>query len=355
MIRKIKLAVIFGGKSSEYSVSLHSAGSAIHNMDLNKYELYFIGITQEGKWYYYPHNDIEAIEHDIWREKDGVCDVVLSCSETYKGFLKLSQEGTFKKMDVDCIFPILHGKNGEDGTLQGLFALSGIPFVGCDCVSSAISMDKEYTHIVCENAGINMAPYLCVNNTPHFNVEECYEQAISKLTFPMFIKPANAGSSYGISKVNNKQQFIEGIQLAFKHDRKIIIESGIDGFEVGTAALGNDIVTIGEVDEVETHKDFFDFAAKYELDATTIHCPARISSEKKQEIQSIARTVYQAMGCRGLARIDLFLTPDGDIVFNELNTIPGFTSASRYPSMMREIGIDFPTLIDRLVSLALEK
>lgn len=355
MTNKIKLAVIFGGKSSEYSVSLHSAGSAIHNMDTEKYELHFIGISQEGKWYYYPHTDIDAIEHDTWQQKEGVCDVVLSCSESHKGFLKLKEDGTFEQLEVDCIFPILHGKNGEDGTLQGLFALSGIPFVGCDCVSSAISMDKEYTHIICEQAGVKMAPYVCARNNEDFDMEEIFKQAEAKVDYPMFIKPANAGSSYGISKVNNKEEFIAGIKLAFEHDTKVLIETGIDGFEVGTAALGNDTITIGEVDEIETHKDFFDFAAKYELDATTIHCPARISEEKKKEIQAIAKVVYRAMGCRGLARIDLFLTPSGDIVFNELNTIPGFTSASRYPSMMREIGINFAQLINRLVQLALEK
>lgn len=351
---KIKLAVIFGGKSSEYSVSLHSASSAIRNMDREKYDLTFVGITKDGKWYYCPDN-VDAIEHDHWQQLPGVCEVVLSCSQAQQGFLKLYDDGTYDVLKVDCIFPILHGKNGEDGTIQGLFALAGIPFVGCDHLSSAISMDKDYTHIICEAAGIPMAPYLCVINTKDLDYQKVYEQVEEKLSFPVFIKPANAGSSYGISKIRNYEEFERGLKLAFEHDRKVILETGIEGFEVGTAVMGNEDIFVGAVDEIETHKDFFDFAAKYDLDATTIHCPARISTEKRDEIRAMAKTIYHALGCQGLTRVDLFLTPDGNIYFNEVNTIPGFTSASRYPSMMKEAGISFPELIDRLVSLAMER
>lgn len=351
---KIKLAVIFGGQSSEYSVSLHSASSAIENMDPEKYDLVFIGIDEEGKWFYYP-GDVEGIEHGDWKKHPDLCDVVLSCSQANKGFLKLNKDGSYELIKVDCIFPILHGKNGEDGTIQGLFQLAGIPYVGCDHLSSAISMDKDYTHIVCEAAGIEMAPYICVINRNDFDYDKAYEEAIAKLTFPMFIKPANAGSSYGISKVRNKDEFVKGLKFAFEHDRKVIVETGIDGFEIGCAVMGNDTLTVGEVDEIDTKKDFFDFDAKYELSNTQIHCPARISEALTKEAKEKAKVIYHALGCTGLTRVDMFVSKEEKIIFNEVNTIPGFTKASRYPTMMKKAGIDFKTLIDKLVSLAMER
>lgn len=354
IMSKIRLAVIFGGKSSEYSVSLHSAGSAIHNMDEALYDLIYIGITEDGKWYHY-EGDVEAIEHDTWHQSETITPVVLNCATDKKGFYEFHKDNTYSFLEVDCVFPILHGKNGEDGTLQGLLALAEIPFVGCNCVSSAISMDKDYTHIICEAAGIPMAPYICVRWEEDFDFEKAYAKVEEKLTLPAFIKPANAGSSYGISKIRNYEEFEKGLKEAFHHDKKVIIETGIDGFEVGTAVLGNEELFVGEVDEIETHKDFFDFAAKYDLDDTVIHCPARITQAQKDKIREMAKVIYRALGCSGLARVDLFLTSTGDIVFNEVNTLPGFTSASRYPSMMKEVGVDFKTLINKLVSLAMSK
>lgn len=351
---KIRLAVIFGGKSSEYSVSLHSAGSAIENMDTDLYELIFIGIDQEGKWYYYP-GDVESIEHDEWQSHPELCEVILSSSEAYKGFIKLNKDGSYEMLEVDCLFPILHGKNGEDGTIQGLFALANIPFVGCDHLSSAISMDKDYTHIICEAAGIKMAPYICVSESEDINYQDIFKQVEEKLQFPVFIKPANAGSSYGISKVRNYDEFEKGLQFAFTHDKKVILETGIDGFEIGCAVLGNEALTVGEVDEIDTNNDFFDFDAKYELENTQIHCPARISEELTQQAKTMAQTIYKALGCSGLARVDMFVTKDNDIVFNEVNTIPGFTKASRYPTMMKQAGVDFKTLINSLIALAMNK
>lgn len=351
---KIKLAVIFGGQSSEYSVSLHSASSAIENMDPSLYDLTFIGIDEEGKWYYYP-GDVEGIEHGDWKNHPGNCDVVLSCSQSNKGFIKLNKDGSYELLEVDCIFPILHGPNGEDGTIQGLFKLAGIPYVGCDHLSSAISMDKDYTHIICEAAGIEMAPYICVVNKEGFDYEKAYEKAITKLQFPMFIKPANAGSSYGISKVRNHDEFVEGLKFAFKYDKKVIVETGIYGFEIGCAVMGNDELIVGEVDEIDTKKDFFDFDAKYELTNTQIVCPARISANLTKEAKEKAKKIYHALGCSGLTRVDMFVTPEEKIVFNEVNTIPGFTKASRYPTMMKKAGVDFKTLINNLVSLAMNR
>ncbi len=351
---KIKLAVIFGGKSSEYSVSLHSASSAIENMDTNLYDLIFIGIAQNGTWYHYP-GDIEGIEHDTWQSHPSLCEVVLSQNEAQKGFIRLHKDNTYALLPCDCVFPILHGKNGEDGTLQGLLTLANIPFVGCDHVSSAIAMDKEYTHIVCEEHGITMAPYVCVRNTKELDFDQVISEVDEKLHYPVFVKPANAGSSYGISKVKSKEALVDALRFGFEHDKKVIIETGIDGFEIGCAVLGNDDIRLGELDEIDTKNDFFDFDAKYELENTQIHCPARISEELTNQAKQMAKTIYHALGCSGLSRIDMFVTKENTIVFNELNTIPGFTKASRYPTMMKKVNVDFATLINELVSLALKK
>ncbi len=353
-MEKIKLAVIFGGESSEYLVSLHSVSSLLHSINKSKYDIVCIGITKEGKWYVY-QGDIASIEHDVWWKHESCEEVVFSSSRAYKGFLKLKKSGNYEFIKVDCIFPVLHGKNGEDGTLQGMFELSGIPYVGCGHMSSSICMDKEMTHIVCENAGIKCAPYICVYEKKDWGYEHIFENAKKNLGLPIFIKPANAGSSFGISKIRNFEEFVLGMKEAFLHDRKVILEKTVPGFEIGCAVMGNQVLTIGSVDEVETSADFFDYEGKYEMLNSRIHCPARISKELEKVAQNIAQKVYIAMNCKGLARVDMFVTPDHDIIFNEVNTIPGFTSTSRYPSMMKKAGIDFPDLIDALILLALEK
>lgn len=354
-MNKIKLAIIFGGKSSEYSVSLHSAESAIENIDKSKYDLLLVGISQCGKWYHF-NGSIEEIAHDTWQDNPMNKEVVLSSNQAYKGFLAID-DNTFTILEVDCILPILHGKNGEDGTIQGLFELAEIPFVGCDHLSSAIAMDKDYTHIICESANIPMAPYVSYLNSKSFDYDDAYTKASNTLTFPMFVKPANAGSSYGISKVNNKDEFIAGLKFAFEHDKKVIVETGIEGFEVGCAVLGNDYdhLTVGEIDQINTHNAFFDFEAKYEMQNTVILCPAHISEALTTELKEMAKQIYKILGCQGLTRVDLFVTPQETIVFNEVNTIPGFTKSSRYPTMISKIGVNFTTLLDELIMLAMNK
>ena len=207
-MEKIKLAIIFGGKSSEYPVSLHSAGSLIHKINKEHYELIFIGISKDGKWYAYD-GDVDGIEHDTWLCEAHCTPCVLSSSEGCRGFLKLHADGTFTRIEVDCIFPILHGKNGEDGTIQGLFELSGIPYVGCGHMSSAICMDKEMAHIVMEHAGITCAPFVCVYEADDWDYRKVYEHAKETLGLPIFIKPANAGSSFGIHRMESFDGFEE--------------------------------------------------------------------------------------------------------------------------------------------------
>ncbi len=354
-MKKTKLAVIFGGKSSEYLISLHSATSIIENIPVDKFEVILIGITEEGKWLYFPGN-VEEVDNNTWYKNPECCEMFLSPDATLKGFVKLNADKSYETIKVDCVFPVLHGKNGEDGTIQGLLELAGIPYVGCGVLASSVCMDKEFTHIVCENAGIKTAPFMSVKNDSSLNTKAAYEAAVAKLSLPLFIKPANAGSSYGISKIRSYDEFVEGLELAFKYDSKAVLETTIEGFEIGCAVLGNDELMIGEVDEIEMYHEFFDYNEKYHSTTSKIHCPARISDELKSKAKEIAYRVYKALNCSGLTRVDMFLTPNNEIILNEVNTIPGLTSISRYPSMLRVgLGMGYTELIEELVKLALEK
>ena len=350
-MKKIRLGVVFGGKSTEYSVSLHSVSSMLRNCDPHKYEIHCMGITRDGDWYYLSNPDYDKIEHDHWLDETCI-EMCLSLGKE-KGIILLDEKKTH--IDIDVIFPVLHGKNGEDGTIQGYFELAQIPYVGCNVLSSSCVMDKEFTHILCENAHIPCSPYVCIYKRDYHDSKEIYENAVQQLGNILFIKPCNAGSSYGISKVRNYDEFVKGMEEAFRHDTKVLIEKNIEGFEIGCAVLGNDELVVGECDEIETHKDFFDFDAKYELEATTIHCPARITPKQAQIAKEMAKKAYRVMNCQGFTRVDMFVCENGEIILNELNTIPGLTATSRYPSMISHAGYKFNELIDRLIELALQK
>lgn len=353
-MKKIKLAILFGGKSSEYPVSLHSTASLLRQINRERYELTLIGITRAGKWLKY-QGDIDALEHDHWMDHPDNAAVMLSAS-AQEGLVILHDDGHYEREAIDCVFPILHGKNGEDGTVQGLLALSGIPYVGCSTLSSAICMDKEMTHIISERVGIPCAPYMAVYEDEVTDLSALYAKAAATVKVPFFIKPCNAGSSFGVHKVHDFATFEADLRDAFFHDGKgkVILEGTIEGFEIGCAVMGNHELIVGSVDEIETGAEFFDYEGKYEMVNAAIHCPARISPALFDEARAMAKRAYRAMNCRGLCRVDMFVTKQEQIVFNELNTIPGLTATSRYPTMMKEIGIEFPELIDRLVDLAME-
>ncbi len=351
-MNKIKLAILFGGKSDEYSVSLHSAAAIIDNVPEESYDVTLVGITTDGKWLHY-EGSTDKINDDTWY-LDDLSPVLLSMD--FKGLIKLNEKNnTFERIEIDCIFPVLHGRNGEDGTIQGMCQMSGIPFVGCDMTSSAVCMDKEYTHMICEMAGIKTAPFMSAVNSKELNIKDLYALAFEKLSVPMFIKPANNGSSLGISKVRNYDEFEKGVMEAFEYDSKIVIESMIQGFEIGCAVVGNEELIIGEVDEIDTKNDFFDYVEKYSQHNSKIHCPARISDDLKAQAKEIAARTYKVLGCSGLSRVDMFVTPENKIYLNEINTIPGLTDLSRYPSMLKKIGIEYKDLIVKLVELAMEK
>lgn len=346
-MERYHLGVLFGGQSSEYSVSLHSAASFLRQIHQEKYEIETIGIDQEGHFYHYT-GSIDAIEHDTWKEEG----TIIPCAWCHKGLVLLDEEHRFIPLDV--VFPVLHGKNGEDGTIQGLLEVMNVQYVGCDVMSSAIAMDKEIMHILCDQAKIACADYICLHeNQPQPTFEEIQE----KISLPWIVKPCNAGSSYGVHFVNNEQEFNDAKQDAFFYDGrgKILVEKVIEGFEIGCAVMGNKEVFTGSIDEIEITGGFFDFEGKYEMKGANIYCPARIDEDTFKKAQILAKEAYQTLNCIGMARVDMFVTPQKEVVLNEVNTIPGFTATSRYPSMMKEAGIEFPDLIDQLIELALQR
>lgn len=342
-MEKKKIAVIFGGRSTEYEVSLQSAFSVLENLDPAKYDVLPIGITKDGDWYHYkgPYQNIAS---DTWTwDRYHLCPVTVSLSRSQKGLLE--QAGDMHAiLPVDLVFPVLHGKNGEDGTLQGIFELAGIPLVGCGTLCSALCMDKDRAHKLVSLAGIAVPKSITFDR---FHMDAALLNV--NFNYPVFVKPVRSGSSFGITRVSARDGLKAAVELAFRHDAEVVIEEAVDGFEVGCAVLGTDTLTIGRVDEIELSDGFFDYTEKYTPKTSKIHMPARISPRTEQEIQKAAVTIYRALGCSGFARVDLFLTPSGGLVFNEVNTIPGFTSHSRYPNMMKGIGLSFADMLDKLI------
>ncbi len=338
----LKIAVIFGGKSSEYEVSLQSATSVLKHLDPKQYEIYPIGITQQGTWYYYT-GDYASIEADTWQQDCRLLkELQLKLDLKTKGFIL--PDDTL--LAIDVAFPVLHGKNGEDGTIQGLLELLQIPYVGCGILASALCMDKDRAHRLVQEAGIRSPQAITLKKSnQNFQMD---------LVYPVFVKPVKAGSSLGISCVNEQATLNTAIELAFQYDDVVIIEEAIEGFEVGCAVMGYDELTVGRVDEIEIHQSFFDFQEKYHPESAKIHAPARLSAQLEKEIQETACRIYQILGCQGLARVDLFLTPQQTLVFNEVNTLPGFTANSRFPTMMKLAGIPFDVLLNQLIHSALE-
>lgn len=348
MNHKTVIAILFGGCSTEYEVSLQSACSVISHLDQTKYQIHLIGITREGSWLYY-EGDIDRIPEDTWASAD-CYPAIISPNRTDHG-LYLMRGGDIEVIRLDAVFPVLHGKNGEDGTVQGLCELAGIPVVGCGMKSSVLGMDKHLAHTLASLDGIEVPKSVLFRRMP--TPDEQFSMT-EHLSYPLFVKPVKAGSSFGITKIDQPCQLEEAITLAFTHDDSVIVEEAIPGFEVGCAVLGNDKLILGEVDEIELSDGFFDYTEKYTLKTSHIHMPARIKPAMADRIRETAGRIYRILSCKGFARVDMFLTPEGRIVFNEVNTIPGFTSHSRYPSMLKGIGMTFEEILDTLIRLAVE-
>lgn len=342
------IAVFFGGCSTEYEVSLQSACSVIQNINQSKCSLILIGIDRNtGKWFWY-QGGIEDIARDLWQTKGNCRPVFPSPDRTVHGICYL--EGIeFKTISLDGALPILHGKNGEDGTLQGLLELMGVPVIGCGLLSSALCMDKDLAHQIVRMGGIKAARSVVIEDFCKMQEKGDIWEKVREIGYPLFVKPVRSGSSFGITKVQSEEQLIPAVQKAFQHDSTVILEETIDGFEVGCAVLGTNDLVIGEVDEIELSEGFFNYVEKYTLKTSSIHVPARITAKKSDEIKKTALQIYRLLRCSGFARVDMFLTPKGEIYFNEVNTIPGFTSHSRYPNMLKEAGLSFGEVIERLL------
>jgi len=343
---KKSIAVLFGGCSPEYEISLASASAVIAHMDQSLFQPVLIGISREGDWRYYP-GDVSRIENDTWQETK--CFPACLSPDRSRHELLVFRENEIEHIPIDIVFPVLHGRNGEDGTVQGLCELSGIPLAGCGTLASALCMDKDRAHKLVSLAGIRVSASELI--LPDFSPDQI-DALAEKVGYPLFVKPVKAGSSYGITKLDARDKLLDAVKTAFQFDDCVLLEEAIPGFEVGCAVLGNDELITGEPDEIELQDGFFDYMEKYNLITSKIHVPARISKEKALEIKEAGKKIYRVLGCRGFARVDLFLKPDGELVFNEVNTIPGFTSHSRYPGMMKAAGISFEALISKVISLA---
>jgi D-alanine--(R)-lactate ligase len=339
---RLRVAVIFGGCSEEHPVSVKSAQEVAKSLDLEKYEPFYVGITKSGAW-----NLCDGPGGD-W-EIGNCCPATLSPDRRVRGLLVLEQS-QYKVIGLDLVFPVLDGKGGEDGSIQGLLELSGIPYVGCDLQSSALCMDKSLAYIVARGAGIATPKFSIVTANGDIDIEQ--------FIYPVFVKPARSGSSFGVSKVSRSEDLPSAVETARQYDVKVLIEEAVIGSEVGCAILGNDgELTVGEVDRVALLHGFFrihqEAAPERGSENATFIVPADISEESRMVIQKSAKVIYRALGCRGLSRVDMFLREDGTVVLNEVNTLPGLTSYSRYPRMMAAAGIPLPDVIDRIVALAL--
>lgn len=350
---KKTLAVLFGGRSSEYEVSLVSAYYVLTNTDRKKYDILPVGITKEGLWLLFD-GPYEAIRDGSWCAAPDVLErVTVDLTPGAQSFLLRRADGdAFRRLRVDVVFPVLHGAYGEDGAVQGMLEVAGIPFVGCPHASSAACMDKAITKQIVKGIGQRQAN--CVVVRAGEDVDAAMDSAERVCGgYPMFVKPARAGSSVGVSKAKDRAGLERAIGVAFREDNKILIEETITGMEIETAVLQEgDRVTVSDVAEILPGAEFYDYEAKYNSTESGVNLPARLPLAVRDEVRARAERIFRALDCRTLARVDFFAADSGEIVFNEINTIPGFTSISMYPQLMQAIGMSYAELIDRLLASA---
>lgn len=354
-MKKLNVGLIFGGQSSEHEVSLQSAKNIIQAIDRDRFELTLIGIDQQGQWYLRDLNHFLKHADDPERIALVPSERALSLQPGHHAafFESAPTKQITALSQLDVIFPIIHGTLGEDGSLQGLLAFAQLPYVGAAVLGSAICMDKEITKRLLIQAGIQVAPYIAVKKV--LDDRKLFEQATAQLGLPLFVKPACQGSSVGVSKVEDYASFHRALQLAFAYDRKVLIEQAIVGREIECAILGNDQPRASVCGEVITQDQFYSYAAKYIDGQSNTVIPANISAEAAAKIQAIALKTFVALECEGLARVDVFLKADGDVVVNEVNTLPGFTNISMYPQLWQASGLSYPDLISTLIDLAIQR
>jgi len=352
--KKKRVGIIFGGKSAEHEISLLSARNVIEAIDKSKYEVVLIGIDKTGKWYLNEDSKFLLNESDPSKIKLEHSEEELALIPGDYGKQMISLNSNKSIGNIDVAFPILHGTFGEDGTVQGLLKLSDIPFVGADVLGSAVGMDKDVMKRLLRDSGVKIPNFLVFNKFSYGKTTP--EEIIKKLGLPLFLKPANMGSSVGISKAHNKEEFIKAVEEAFKFDSKIIIEENINGREIECSVLGNEEPIASLPGEVHPTHEFYDYEAKYmDENGATFEIPAKLDNEIVEKIRYAACESFKVLCCEGMARVDFFLTDDNEIYVNEINTIPGFTKISMYPKMWEATGIPYNELISRLIELAIER
>ena len=353
-MKKLSVCVLFGGISPEHNVSLRSAESVLNNMDAEKYNIFPVGITKEGDWILFGGDDYSMLPAGTWMEHPNNRRAAIS---PVRGQGLLSFEGDcVVREHIDVVFPVLHGENGEDGAMQGLLQMAGIPYVGPHVSASAVAMDKTLTKLVVDNAGVTQAAWQLVrSNELEHRMDATLEKLEARFEYPMFVKPAGTGSSVGVSKAADREGLRTALLAAGAYDAKILVEEFIRGREVEVAVMGNSNPMASVCGEIDSGADFYDYDAKYITDTSVAYIPARIPEDVEEIVREAAVKVYSAIGCQGLSRVDFFVTyEDNRVVFNEINTLPGFTSISMYPKLFAASGIPYGELIDELLKLAME-
>ena len=353
-MKKLSVCILFGGMSPEHEVSLRSAESVLNNIDHSKYNVFPVGITREGDWILFGGKDYSDLPSGAWRNHPGNRRAAIS---PVRGQGLLSFEGDCVVRErIDVVFPVLHGENGEDGAMQGLLQMAGIPYVGPHVAASAVSMDKTLTKLVVDHAGVTQAAWKLVRRGELDNrMEQVLDTLENRFSYPMFVKPAGTGSSVGVSKASDRETLSRALVSAAAFDEKVLVEEFIHGREVEVAVMGNETAVASVCGEIDSGADFYDYDAKYVTDTSVAYIPARIPEDVAETVREAAIKVYSAIGCRGLSRVDFFVTyEDNRVVFNEINTLPGFTSISMYPKLFAVSGIPYSQLIDELLRLAQE-
>ena len=353
-MKKLSVCILFGGMSPEHEVSLRSAESVLNNTHYDYYNVFSLGITKEGDWLLFGGKDYSELPAGTWLENPENCRAAISPIRG-QGLLRFEGDCVVRER-IDVVFPVMHGENCEDGAVQGLMKLAGIPYVGPHVAASAVSMDKTLTKLVVDHAGVPQAAWHLVRSSElEHRMEHVVEILEQKFSYPMFVKPAGTGSSVGVSKAANREGLGAALDAAAAFDKKILVEEFIDGREIEVAVMGNDSPAASICGEIDSGAEFYDYDAKYVTDTSTAYIPARISEEVEEEVRELAVKVYSAIGCQGLSRVDFFVTREGNrVVFNEINTLPGFTSISMYPKLFAASGIPYSQLIDALLQLAME-
>ena len=352
-MKKLSVCVLFGGVSPEHEVSLRSAESVLNHIDKEKYNVFPVGITKDGDWILFGGTDYSMLPAGTWQNCENNRRAALSPVHG-QGLLSFENDCVVRER-IDVVFPVLHGENGEDGSMQGLLQIAGIPYVGPQVAASAACMDKTITKLIADNAGVRQAAWHLVTQREFSHDADAVLDAVeAKFAYPVFVKPAGTGSSVGVSKATDRTSLLEALRVALSFDVKVLVEEFIDGQEVEVAVLGNDNPFASVCGEIDSGAEFYDYEAKYISDCARLFIPARLSEEVAECVREQAIRVYEAMGCRGLSRVDFFVTrKEQEVVFNEINTMPGFTSISMYPKLFEASGIAYSELIDNLISLAL--